>query len=82
MELAPRVRVNAIAPGLIKTDFAKALWEDGRGEKIAEGYPLKRLGETSDIAEAAMYLAASATWMTGEVLLLDGGGRTSYPALA
>lgn len=82
VELAPKVRVNAIAPGLIKTDFAKALWEEGRGDKVAKGYPLKRLGETTDIAEAAMYLAASASWMTGEVLLLDGGGRTSYPALA
>jgi len=82
VELAPKVRVNAIAPGLIKTDFARALWDEGRGAEVAKAYPLKRLGETSDIAEAAMYLAAAGTWMTGEVLTLDGGGRRSYPLLA
>ncbi len=82
VEMAPKVRVNAIAPGLIKTDFAKFLWEDGRGDKVAQAYPLKRLGEVTDIAEAAMYLAAAATWMTGEVITLDGGGRRSFPMLA
>ena len=47
-ELAPQVRVNAIAPGLVKTDFARVLWEKGRGEKVAQAYPLKRLGEVED----------------------------------
>lgn len=74
-ELGPKVRVNAIAPGLIRTDFAKVLWEDGRGEQIAQAYPLKRLGEPEDVAAAAVYLAAdSASWITGHTLVLDGGG--------
>jgi NAD(P)-dependent dehydrogenase (short-subunit alcohol dehydrogenase family) len=73
-ELGPKVRVNAIAPGLIRTDFAKVLWEDGRGEQIAQAYPLKRLGEPEDVAAAAVYLAAdSASWITGHTLVLDGG---------
>ncbi len=78
-ELGPRVRVNCIAPGLIKTDFAKALWEDGKGEDVAKAYPLKRLGEPEDIANAALYLAAdSAGWMTGQTLVLDGGGTIAF----
>ena len=73
-ELAPGVRVNAICPGLIKTDFARALWEDGRGDEVAKTYPLKRLGETADIAGAALFLAAATgSWMTGQALVLDGG---------
>ncbi len=78
-ELAPKVRVNAIAPGLIRTDFSKVLWEQGRGEAIAQMYPLQRLGEVQDIAAAALYLAAdSGSWMTGETLVLDGGGLVAF----
>lgn len=73
-ELAPKTRVNCLAPGLIKTDFAKYLWEDGRGDVVAQGYPLKRLGEADDVAEAALYFAAGGTWVTGQTLVLDGGG--------
>lgn len=78
-ELGPKVRVNAICPGLIKTDFARALWE-GDGEAIiSESYPLKRLGETSDIANAAIYLASDASsWITGQHIVLDGGGLVSF----
>ena len=78
-ELGPGVRVNAIAPGLIKTDFARALWE-GEGEsRVAKGYPLKRLGEPEDIAAAAVYLAAdTGSWMTGQTLVLDGGGLVAF----
>lgn len=72
-ELGPKVRVNCIAPGLIKTDFARILWEGERGKLVAEAYPLKRLGEPSDIGEAAVFLSASASWMTGQTLVLDGG---------
>jgi NAD(P)-dependent dehydrogenase (short-subunit alcohol dehydrogenase family) len=65
-ELGPKVRVNAIAPGLVKTDFARALWEDGKGDQVAKAYPLRRLGEPEDVAAAALYLAAdTARWMTG-----------------
>jgi NAD(P)-dependent dehydrogenase (short-subunit alcohol dehydrogenase family) len=73
-ELAPRVRVNAIAPGLIRTDFARALWEDGRGEQIARAYPLGRLGEPADVAGAALFLAAdTGSWITGQTIVMDGG---------
>ncbi len=78
-ELGPGVRVNAICPGLIKTDFARVLWEGDRGEAVASSYPLRRLGETTDIANAALYLASDASsWMTGQDLTLDGGGLVSF----
>jgi NAD(P)-dependent dehydrogenase (short-subunit alcohol dehydrogenase family) len=79
-ELGPKVRVNAIAPGLIKTDFARALWADGRGEQVAKAYPLKRLGEPEDVAAAALYLASDAAsgWVTGHTLVLDGGGLVGF----
>jgi NAD(P)-dependent dehydrogenase (short-subunit alcohol dehydrogenase family) len=72
-ELAPNVRVNAIAPAVIRTDFARILWEGEAGAKAARSYPLKRLGEPEDCGEACLYLAAGATWMTGQTLVLDGG---------
>jgi len=79
-ELGPKVRVNAIAPGLIRTDFAKLLWEGGRGEQVAQMYPLKRLGEPEDVAAAAVYLAAdSSSWITGHTIVLDGGGLIAFP---
>lgn len=72
-ELGPQVRVNAIAPGLVKTDFARALWEPG-GDAVAKAWPLKRLGEPEDIANAALFLSSDlASWITGEVLVVDGG---------
>ena len=72
-ELAPRVRVNCIAPGLVKTYFAKALWEANE-EAIARRLPLKRLGEPEDIAGAAVFLASDASsWMTGQTMVVDGG---------
>lgn len=78
-ELAPGVRVNALAPGLVKTDFARALWEGGQGDEIARAYPLKRLGEPSDVAGAALFLAAdTGRWITGETWVLDGGGLIGY----
>ena len=78
-ELAPGVRVNSIAPGLVRTDFARALWEDGRGEQVARGYPLQRLGETQDVAGAALFLAAdTGSWITGQTLVLDGGGLVRF----
>ena len=77
-ELGPDVRVNCIAPGLIKTDFARILWEGDRGAKVASGLPLQRLGEASDIGDAAVWLAANATWMTGQTIVLDGGGLVRF----
>jgi NAD(P)-dependent dehydrogenase (short-subunit alcohol dehydrogenase family) len=79
-ELGPKVRVNAIAPGLIKTDFARVLWEKGRGDEVAKAYPLKRLGEPEDVAAAALYLASDAAsgWVTGNTIVLDGGGLIGF----
>lgn len=78
-ELGPKVRVNAICPGLIKTDFARVLWEGEKGAEVAEAYPLKRLGEPEDIAAAALYLAAdSGSWITGQHIVLDGGGLVKF----
>ncbi|MDP1819523.1 MAG: SDR family oxidoreductase [Acidimicrobiales bacterium] len=72
-ELAPSVRVNAIAPGLVKTDMARALWEPAE-ERIAASMPLARLGEPADIAHAALFLASDlAAWITGHTLVVDGG---------
>lgn len=72
-ELAPGVRVNAIAPGLVKTDMARALWEPAE-ERIAASMPLGRLGEPADIAHAALWLASDlASWVTGHTLVVDGG---------
>jgi NAD(P)-dependent dehydrogenase (short-subunit alcohol dehydrogenase family) len=72
-ELGPGVRVNALAPGLVKTDFARALWERSE-EKIAARLPLGRLGEPDDVAKAALFLASdAASWLTGHVLVVDGG---------
>jgi NAD(P)-dependent dehydrogenase (short-subunit alcohol dehydrogenase family) len=76
-ELGPKVRVNAIAPGLIKTDFARALWEPG-GAREEWHWPLRRLGQPIDIARAALFLATDlSSWMTGEVLVVDGGSLTA-----
>jgi NAD(P)-dependent dehydrogenase (short-subunit alcohol dehydrogenase family) len=78
-ELGPRVRVNAICPGLIKTDFARMLWEGERGDEVAASYPLGRLGEVDDIAAAAVWLAAeSGSWITGQSIVLDGGGLVQF----
>jgi NAD(P)-dependent dehydrogenase (short-subunit alcohol dehydrogenase family) len=73
VEMAPKVRVNAIAPGLVKTDFARALWEPA-GDAAGLGLPLQRLGEPDDIAGGAVFLASDAArWITGHVLVIDGG---------
>lgn len=69
------IRVNCIAPGLVKTDFARALWEnpDMLAKSVAST-PLRRIGEPEDIAGAAVLLASRAgAWMTGQVIVIDGG---------
>ncbi|HEX4979361.1 MAG TPA: SDR family oxidoreductase [Acidimicrobiales bacterium] len=79
-ELAPAVRVNAIAPGLVKTDFARALWEPAE-EAVANRLPLRRLGVPQDVANAALFLCSdAASWITGHTIVVDGGamvGRTA-----
>jgi NAD(P)-dependent dehydrogenase (short-subunit alcohol dehydrogenase family) len=75
-ELAPGVRVNAIAPGLVKTDMARALWEPHE-EAMARTMPLGRLGEPIDIAQASAFLCSdAASWITGATLVIDGGALT------
>jgi NAD(P)-dependent dehydrogenase (short-subunit alcohol dehydrogenase family) len=72
-ELAPGVRVNALAPGLVKTDFARALWEPAE-DAVAARLPLRRLGTPEDIAHGALFLASDdASWITGHTLVIDGG---------
>jgi NAD(P)-dependent dehydrogenase (short-subunit alcohol dehydrogenase family) len=72
-QLGPDVRVNAVAPAVVKTEFALALYE-GREEKVAARYPLKRLGAPEDIAGAVSFLlSGDSSWMTGQTLVLDGG---------
>ena len=72
-ELGPQVRVNAIAPGLIKTELARAVWEP-REALLTAKLPLRRLGTPEDVANAALFLASDASsWMTGQTLVVDGG---------
>ncbi|MFB7031907.1 MULTISPECIES: SDR family oxidoreductase [unclassified Streptomyces] len=72
-EFAPVVRVNAIAPAVVKTKFAQALYE-GREAEAAASYPLGRLGVPADIGGAAAFLTSSQSeWITGQTLVVDGG---------
>jgi NAD(P)-dependent dehydrogenase (short-subunit alcohol dehydrogenase family) len=72
-ELAPAVRVNAVAPAVVRTKFAAALYERAEAE-VAATYPLGRLGRPEDVAAAVSFLlSAEASWITGETLVVDGG---------
>jgi NAD(P)-dependent dehydrogenase (short-subunit alcohol dehydrogenase family) len=76
VEWGPKhVRVNCIAPGLVRTDFARALWDDpGTRAQAEQSWPLRRLGEPEDMAGAAIFLAApGSSWMTGQTIVIDGG---------
>ena len=76
-ELGPQVRVNAVAPGLVKTDMARALWEQ-HGDAFAAHLPLRRLGEPEDIARAVVFLVSdAASWITGHTLVIDGGAMVA-----
>lgn len=72
---ASNIRANCIAPGLVRTDFARALWENPDTLARAEAvYPLRRIGEPEDIAGAAVLLASRAgNWITGQTIVIDGG---------
>jgi 3-oxoacyl-[acyl-carrier protein] reductase len=72
-ELGPGIRVNGIAPAVVKTDFAKALYENNE-EAVASRYPMKRLGMPADTAKlAAFLLSDDASWITGQTVVIDGG---------
>jgi NAD(P)-dependent dehydrogenase (short-subunit alcohol dehydrogenase family) len=77
------VRINAIAPGLIRTDFARALWENPVAEKrVNAATPLRRLGEPRDIAGAAVFLASDAgAYVTGQTIIVDGGVTIGGPTI-
>ena len=80
VEWGPKnVRVNCIAPGLVRTDFARALWENPRiYEATVAKYPLRRIGEPDEIAGAAVFLASAAgNFTTGQTIVIDGGGTIS-----
>ncbi len=72
-QLGPDVRVNAVAPAVVKTKFAEALYE-GREDAVARAYPMKRLGTPEDVAGAVSFLLSSdSSWVTGQTLTIDGG---------
>jgi NAD(P)-dependent dehydrogenase (short-subunit alcohol dehydrogenase family) len=73
VELAPTIRVNAVAPAVVKTKFASALYE-GREDKVASTYPMKRLGVPEDVASLVWFLLSDeASWITGQTITIDGG---------
>lgn len=73
VELGPNIRVNAVAPAVVKTKFATALYE-GKEDEVSAPYPLKRLGEPDDIGSVVSFLLSNdAAWMTGQTLTIDGG---------
>jgi NAD(P)-dependent dehydrogenase (short-subunit alcohol dehydrogenase family) len=74
-ELAPKVRVNAVAPGVVRTQLARALWENFE-QQLSAALPLGRIGEPADVAEAIGFLAGPrSSWMTGQTLVIDGGAQ-------
>lgn len=75
-ELAPKVRVNAVAPGLIKTRFAEALWgNEAILDRVISSNPMGRIGVPDEIAGAVVFLVSdAASYVNGEVLVIDGGG--------
>jgi NAD(P)-dependent dehydrogenase (short-subunit alcohol dehydrogenase family) len=73
LELAPGIRVNAVAPAVVRTRLAEMLWRDHE-EELNGSYPLGRIGEPGDVASAVLFLASdTASWITGETLVVDGG---------
>lgn len=79
-ELGPKVRVNSVSPGLVRTEMARFVWEPGEDE-VAAGLPLGRIGEPEDVARAVVWLASDAAeWVTGADLLVDGGTRVRAAA--
>jgi NAD(P)-dependent dehydrogenase (short-subunit alcohol dehydrogenase family) len=73
LELGPKVRVNAVAPAVVRTRLAEALWRDHE-DALSASYPLGRIGEPADVASAVAFLVSGAAgWITGETLVVDGG---------
>ena len=77
-ELGPAVRVNAILPGLVRTDFSRLLWDGDHGDAYERALPMRQLGEPSDIAGMAVLLASDAgAWITGQCFVIDGGSQVA-----
>jgi NAD(P)-dependent dehydrogenase (short-subunit alcohol dehydrogenase family) len=73
LELSPEIRVNTIAPGVVRTRLSEALWKDHETQ-VAASTALNRIGEPSDVAAAVVFLASeAAAWITGETMVIDGG---------
>jgi NAD(P)-dependent dehydrogenase (short-subunit alcohol dehydrogenase family) len=79
LELAPKVRVNAVAPGVVRTRLAEALWKDHEPEVVSLT-PLGRIGEPEDVGATVAFLASdAASWITGDVIVMDGGQMLGAP---
>lgn len=75
LELSPRIRVNAVAPGVVRTKLAAALWQEHE-QLLNEATALNRIGEPGDIGSAIAFLVSdAASWVTGETMVIDGGQR-------
>jgi NAD(P)-dependent dehydrogenase (short-subunit alcohol dehydrogenase family) len=75
LELSPKTRVNAVAPGVVRTRLAEALWKNYEAQIVAST-ALNRIGEPGDVATAIAFLASdAAAWITGETMVIDGGQR-------
>lgn len=73
LELGPKVRVNAVAPGVVRTKLAEALWKEHE-DAVSSVTPLGRIGEPADVGSAVAFLVSdAASWMTGETMVIDGG---------
>jgi NAD(P)-dependent dehydrogenase (short-subunit alcohol dehydrogenase family) len=73
LELSPRVRVNAVCPGVVRTRLAEALWKDYE-QALSASTALGRIGEPADVAAAVAFLVSdAASWITGEIMVIDGG---------
>jgi NAD(P)-dependent dehydrogenase (short-subunit alcohol dehydrogenase family) len=80
LELSPRVRVNAICPGVVRTKLAEALWKEHE-DLVSTGTALGRIGEPPDVAAAVAFLVSDeASWITGEAMVIDGGRLLGDPA--
>lgn len=80
LELSPTIRVNAVAPGVVRTRLAEALWKDHE-DSLSQSTPLGRIGEPDDVGSAVLFLASDAArWITGETMVIDGGQRLGHPA--